>query len=194
MPEPSELPAVEGTVRRICRWGEPVMHRRLRPVTEYDDELRRLVADMWATMYAADGVGLAANQIGVDRAVFVFDCRDDDQETVQGVVCNPVLMLPEGEERNLDESDEGCLSLPGGYVSCVRPDWARVEGTDEHGNRVSYAGTGLLARCLQHEADHVSGTVFGDRIPKRSRKKLYQQHEDLAADFPPDWPITAGSD
>ncbi len=190
MSEPSETPAVRGAVRRIIRWGEPVMHRRLRPVTEYDEALRRLVADMWATMYAAEGVGLAANQIGADRAVFVFDCPDDDHEMVKGAVCNPVLTLPEGEDRNLDESDEGCLSLPGAYTECVRPDWARVEGTDEHGDPVSYEGSGLLARCLQHETDHLTGTVFGDRIPKRARKKLYQAHEEMAEGFPADWPVT----
>ncbi len=190
MSEPSESRADQGTVRRITRWGEPVMHRRLQPVTAYDDELRALVADMWATMYAADGVGLAANQIGVDRAVFVFDCPDDDHEVVKGVVCNPVLTLPVGEDRNLDESDEGCLSLPGAFVPCARPDWARVEGTDEHGARVAYEGTGLLARCLQHETDHLSGTVFGDRVPRRARKKLYQQHDELADEFPADWPVT----
>lgn len=194
MSEPSEPRADQGTVRRMTRWGEPVMHRRLRPVTEYDDELRALVADMWATMYAAEGVGLAANQIGADRAVFVFDCPDDDHTMVKGVVCNPVLTLPEGEDRNLDEGDEGCLSLPGAYVACVRPDWARVEGTDERGNAVSYEGSGLLARCLQHETDHLFGTVFGDRVPKRARKKLYQAAEEMADDFPDDWPVPPAAD
>lgn len=194
MSEPSEPPALEGTVRPITRWGEPVMHRRLQSVTAYDDELHRLVADMWATMRAADGVGLAANQVGVDVAVFVFDCPDDDHEMVAGVVCNPVLTLPQGEDRNLDEGDEGCLSLPGAFIECTRPDWARVEGTDEHGNPVSYEGKGLLARCLQHETDHLFGTVFGDRVPKRARKKLYQAHADVADEFPDDWPVSPQAD
>ena len=85
-----------GTVRPMTRWGTPVMHRPQQPVTSYDDELRALVADMVATMYAADGVGLAACQIGVDLAVFVFDCPDESGRTPSGVVCNPVVTLPEG--------------------------------------------------------------------------------------------------
>src|SRR5919107_1173777 len=90
----SRLPG-GGTVRPITRWGEPVMHRTQEPVTEFDQELRSLVADMVATMYDADGVGLAACQIGVDRSVFVFDCPDGAGQLVQGIVCNPVVLLPE---------------------------------------------------------------------------------------------------
>ena len=106
-----------GTVRPMTRWGDPVMHRVQQPVTSYDEELRSLVADMVATMYAADGVGLAACQIGVDRAVFVFDCPDASGEHTVGVVCNPELTLPEVGERQLDDDDEGCLSLPGAFVA-----------------------------------------------------------------------------
>src|SRR3954452_23730214 len=88
-----------GPVRPIVRWGEPVMHRMQEPITEFDDELRSLVADMVATMYAADGVGLAACQIGVDQSVFVFDCPDAEQVPHRGVVCNPQVYLPEGRNR-----------------------------------------------------------------------------------------------
>lgn len=181
-----------GTVRPITRWGDPVMHRPQKPVTEFDEDLRRLAADMVATMYAADGVGLAACQIGVDLALFVFDCPDDDGVSHAGVVCNPEVFLPEGRDRRLDEGDEGCLSLPGGFVPCARPDWARVEGQDLDGNPVSYEGTGLLARCLQHETDHCKGTVFGDRLGKRYRKKLYKYAKENADRFPEGWPaVTA---
>jgi peptide deformylase len=179
-----------GSVRPITRWGTPVMHHELADVTVFDDELHTLVRDMVATMYAARGVGLAANQVGVDRKVFVFDCPDDDDVQVTGVVCNPVLTLPEGKDRNFEEADEGCLSLPGAFTTCARPDHARVTGVDEHGEPVEFVGTGLLARCLQHETDHLFGTVFGDRIPERARKKLNKQHEELADDYPDDWPVT----
>jgi peptide deformylase len=179
-----------GAVRPITRWGTPVMHHELEDVTVFDDELRTLVADMVATMYAARGVGLAANQVGIDRKVFVFDCPDDDDVQVTGVVCNPVLTLPEGRDRNLEEADEGCLSLPGAFTACARPDWARVTGVDENGEPVEFTGTGLLARCLQHETDHLYGTVFGDRIPERARKKLNKQHAELADNYPDDWPVT----
>lgn len=177
-----------GAVRPMTRWGEPVMHRAARPVTEFDEALRSLAADMVATMYAADGVGLAACQIGVDLAIFVFDCPDTDGVAHQGVVCNPVLHLPEGKDRRLDDGDEGCLSYPGAFVPCARPDSARVTGRDLDGNPVEHVGTGLLARCLQHETDHTLGTVFGDRLSTRSRKKLRKQMEALADDYPEGWP------
>lgn len=179
-----------GTVRAMTRWGEPVMHRVQEPVTEFDEALRALAADMVATMYAADGVGLAACQIGVDRSIFVFDCPDDQGVHHLGVVCNPVLFLPEGKERRLEDSDEGCLSLPGAFVDCARPDWARVEGQGLDGSSVSYEGTGLLARCLQHETDHVYGTVFGDRLNKRARKKLFKEADRFAENYPSDWPVS----
>jgi peptide deformylase len=183
-----ELPA-GGTVRPITRWGEPVMHRALAPVTAFDDQLAALVADMVATMYAADGVGLAANQIGVDRSVFVFDCPDDDHVRHRGVVCNPRLTLPVGKDRNLQDADEGCLSYPGAFVTCTRPDWARVEGVDHTGVEIAYEGKGLLARCLQHETDHLHGTVFGDRLPQKLRRRLARDQAEVAADFPDDWPV-----
>ena len=180
-----------GTVLPIARWGEPVMHARTRPVTEFDDQLRALVADMFATMYAAEGVGLAATQVGVDLAVFVFDCPDDDHVRHVGVVCNPEVTLPEGKDRNLEAADEGCLSLPGAYIELARPDQATCTGQDALGQPVEVSGTGLLARCLQHETDHLNGTVFGDRLPGRARKKLYAAHEELSDTYPDDWPVTA---
>ncbi len=164
------------------------MHRPQRPVTAYDATLAALVADMVATMYAADGVGLAACQIGVDQAVFVFDCPDDNGQRTVGVVCNPELTLPEGKDRKLDESDEGCLSYPGAFVECARPDSALVIGTGVDGSRVEFSGTGMLARCLLHETDHTKGTVFGDRLPTKLRKRLQKAMEKAAEDFPPGWP------
>ena len=178
-----------GTTRPITRWGAPVMHRPQVEVTAYDEELRSLVADLVATMYAADGVGLAACQIGVDRAVFVFDCPDDSDARTVGVVCNPRLTVREVGERQLDIGDEGCLSFPGAFVECARPDWASVTGTGIDGEPVEFSGDGLLARCLQHESDHTVGTVFGDRLPTKVRKKLQKQHDQTAEDYPPDWPV-----
>ena len=189
--EPSTLPE-GGTARPMTRWGDPVMHTPAARVTEFDDALRTLVADMVATMYAAEGVGLAACQIGVSRAVFVFDCLDDDGVPHRGVVCNPVLHLPEGKDRRLDDGDEGCLSYPGAFVACARPDYARVTGLDVHGDPVEFSGTGLLARCLQHETDHTTSMVFGDRLSSRLRKKLQKQMEAEAEAYPLSWPADAG--
>lgn len=179
-----------GRVRPIVRWGTDVMHRPQQLVTDFDDALRELVADMVATMYAADGVGLAACQIGVDAAVFVFDCPDEDGQRVQGVVCNPELTLPEGRDRRLDDDDEGCLSYPGAFVACARPDRSAVRGKGLTGEPVEFEGTGLLSRCLQHETDHTLGTVFGDRLAARARKRLRKAHEAAADDYPTDWPVT----
>ena len=182
-----------GQVLPITRWGAPVMHARTRPVTEFDESLGALVEDMFATMYAAEGVGLAATQVGLDLAVFVFDCPDDDQVRHSGVICNPVVELPEGKDRHLETIDEGCLSLPGAYIELARPDHAVCRGQDATGQPVEVVGTGLLARCLQHETDHLNGTVFGDRLSGRARKKLYALHEDLAERYPDDWPVSPRS-
>jgi peptide deformylase len=177
-----------GTVRPMTRWGSPVMHRPQADVTVYDDELRTLVADMVATMYAADGVGLAACQVGVDLRVFVFDCPDDSGDHTVGVVCNPVVTLPEGKDRNLEEVEEGCLSFPGAFIDCARPDFARVTGFGVDGAPVVFEGDGLLARCLQHETDHTLGTVFADRLPTKAQKKLRRIQAKVADEFPPGWP------
>ena len=177
-----------GTARAITRWGTPVMHRPQQLVTAYDESLRQLAAEMVATMYAADGVGLAACQIGEDVAMFVFDCADESGARTVGVVCNPEIHLPEPGDRSLDEAEEGCLSFPGAFVECARPDFARVTGTGLDGEPVEFSGDGMLARCLQHETDHTKGTVFGDRLPTKLRKKLTKQHDKVAEDFPSDWP------
>ncbi len=178
-----------GRVRRITRWGEPVMHHKTAPVTGFDDELRTLVRDMFATMHAAAGVGLAATQVGVGVALFVYECPDGDGRVQVGAVCNPVVRLPEGAGRELESEDEGCLSLPGGYQELARPNLATCHGVDPFGNAVTIHGTGLLARCLQHETDHLNGIVFGDRLRARDRRRLYRKHEALAGLYPGDWPI-----
>ena len=135
-------------------------------------------------MYAADGVGLAACQIGVDRSVFVFDCPDDDGRAARGRGVQPGAVPARGQGPRLDDDDEGCLSLPGAFVGVRPPVYAEVEGQGLDGSPVRYAGTGLLARCLQHETDHCHGTVFGDRLNKRARKKLFKEADEVAADFP----------
>ena len=179
-----------GRVLPITRWGNPVMHARCRPVEQFDDELHELVRDMFATMEAASGVGLAANQVGRDLALFVYECPDESEVRRVGVMCNPVVELPEGRSRNLDASDEGCLSYPGAYEELARPDLATCRGQDAYGAPVEVHGDGVLARCLQHETDHLNGIVFGDRLSGRARKKLRQQHDDLASRYPDDWPVS----
>jgi peptide deformylase len=182
--------AEQGRVRTIVSWDAPIMHQRCRPVTQFGAQLHQLVADMFATMAAADGVGLAAPQVGVDLAMYVFDCPDADERHHFGVMCNPVVELPEGAARNFDAAEEGCLSWPGAYQSLARPDHAICRAFDECGEPVTVTGTGLLARCLQHETDHLGGTVFGDRLSSRARRKLNEQRETLRHLYPDDWPGT----
>ncbi|MBB1484873.1 peptide deformylase [Tessaracoccus sp. MC1865] len=179
-----------GNVLPITRWGTPVMHKQTEPVTEFGEELHQLIRDMWATMRAAEGVGLAATQVGVGTAVFVYECPDADDRIHRGVVCNPVVTLPEGKDRNLDAAEEGCLSYPGGYQSVARPDLATCTGQDAYGNEITVKGTGLLARCLQHETDHLGGTVFGDRLSARARRQLDKKVDELAWRYPDDWPVS----
>ncbi|MDR1790875.1 MAG: peptide deformylase [Propionibacteriaceae bacterium] len=179
-----------GSIRPITRWGEPVMHAKTELIEVFDDALRELARDMFATMDAAEGVGLAATQVGLGISLFVFRCPDLDGRLVSGAICNPVVTLPSGDERNLESTDEGCLSLPGGFQPLARPDHATCTGIDVFGEPVTVAGTGLLARCLQHETDHLDGVVFGDRLSSRTRKKLYEQADSLKHLYPADWPVS----
>jgi len=181
---------VGGHIMRITRWGEDILHEPTCPVTVFDSEFHDLIRNMFATMAAADGVGLAATQVGDNRSLFVFRCPDDDDVVHTGVVANPVVILPGGKDRQLVSDDEGCLSLPGAYSPLARPDHAICRGVDHNGNPIEIVGTGLLARCLQHETDHLSGMVFGDRLSDRSRRRLYADHEESAYRYPEDWPIS----
>lgn len=167
-----------GEVRPIVYVGDPVLHAPCEPVKEFDDELRALVDDMFASMYAAEGVGLAANQIGVPLRVFVYDCPDEDGVRHKGVVVNPVLELPEVGERRLDPGEEGCLSVPGQYAPLPRADRAKVHGFDADGRPVTVEGTGMLARCLQHETDHLDGHLYIDRLPAKRRKRVLAAYEE----------------
>ncbi|GAA2874995.1 peptide deformylase [Streptosporangium fragile] len=166
-----------GTAVPIRHVGDPVLHRPCRPVTEFDDELAGLVQDMFASMYAAEGVGLAANQIGVDRRVFVYDCPDATEEWRKGVVVNPTLVLPGPAERALAEYEEGCLSVPDQRAELARPDRAVVHGSDVTGAPVTVEGTGLLARCLQHETDHLDGRLYIDLLPAERREEVLRAYE-----------------
>ncbi|MEU1089367.1 peptide deformylase [Streptomyces sp. NPDC005576] len=164
-----------GTSRPITVVGNPVLHRECRDVTEFGDELARLIDDMFASQRTAEGVGLAANQIGVDQKVFVYDCPDDDGVRHVGVVVNPVLEELPPEARALDDSNEGCLSVPTAYAELARPDYAVVSGRDAQGNPIRVRGTGYFARCLQHETDHLYGYLYIDRLSKRDRKDALKQ-------------------
>ena len=158
------------TVQRIRIAGDPVLHTPTRPVESFGAELRALVADMFETMYVSQGVGLAANQIGVDLRVFVYDCPDADGGWHLGTVVNPVVTASDPEEKtqpeNADPDDdlEGCLSVPGERYPTRRGAFATVTGFDVDGNAVTVHGSGTLARCFQHETDHLDGLLYLDRL------------------------------
>jgi len=177
----------DGVARPIVTYGEdPVLHRRCAEVTEFGRDLRRLVLDMFASMQAADGVGLAANQIGVDARIFVIDCPDAEGEDVVGYVINPTLSLPdlhEGEPAE-ETSEEGCLSVPGPYADVRRAFRARVDGVDIKGEPITIEATGMAGRCLQHEMDHLDGTVYVDLLPEEQREQLLAEAAGPGGDLP----------
>jgi peptide deformylase len=157
-----------GTVRPIRYMGDPVLRTEGDPVKAFDADLKRLVDDMFASMYAADGAGLAANQIGVSLQAFVYDCADDAGRRHVGHVINPVLTVADGE---LADDDEGCLSLPGLRFATPRHAHAVVDGVDMTGRPVRIEGTGYFARCLQHECGHLKGRLYVDTLTGATRKE-----------------------
>ncbi|GGN29155.1 peptide deformylase [Streptomyces fuscichromogenes] len=174
--------AGRGSVRRITETGEDVLHKPCRDVTEFGPDLAALIDDMFLTMYVADGAGLAANQVGIDLRLFVYDCPDDDGVRHVGHIVNPVLAAQEPSDRRLLDEGEGCLSVPGAVMDVPRPDLAVVHGQDKDGNPLTIQGTGYFARCLAHETDHVNGRVYLDRLSKRERKEALRQVADRRED------------
>ncbi|WP_338485878.1 peptide deformylase [Streptomyces sp. SCSIO 75703] len=166
------LPGVRGRVRPLRLLGAPVLHAPCEEVTDFGPELAALVEDLFATMYAARGVGLAANQIGEPLRVFVHDCPDDEDVRHLGHVVNPRLVEAGGLELR---GPEGCLSLPGLEAGTVRHDEAVVEGFTVRGEPVRVRGTGFFARCLQHECDHLDGGVYADRLTGWRRRRVLRQ-------------------
>ncbi|TJZ54678.1 peptide deformylase [Streptomyces piniterrae] len=168
--------AERGSVRRVTVVGEEVLSRPCQEVADFGSaELSALIDDMFLTMYVADGAGLAANQVGVDLQLFVYDCPDDYGIRHVGHIINPVLELPDPGSRRLVDEFEGCLSVPGAAMAVPRTDRAVVRGLDKDGNSVVIEGTGYFARCLQHEADHLFGHTYLDRLSKRDRKDALRQ-------------------
>jgi peptide deformylase len=164
----SAIPGAAGQVRPMRLLGDAVLHTPCAEVTVFDGALAALVDDMYATMYAARGVGLAANQVGVGLRVFVHDCPDDEDRRHLGHIVNPRLVEAGGVSVR---GPEGCLSLPGIEAGTPRYDEAVVEGVTMTGDPVRTAGTGFFARCLQHECDHLDGTMFTDRLTGLRRRR-----------------------
>lgn len=154
------------TIRPICITGEPVLHTRAQEVKVFDDELRKLVADMFETMDKAPGVGLAAPQIGVGLRVFTYDYADDDGADRRGVIINPNLELGPILDEPADEDTEieGCLSVPGERFPLKRAEHVVVSGVDLDQNPIRIEAEGWFARIFQHEFDHLDGLLYIDRL------------------------------
>ena len=160
-------------IRPIVIHGNPVLHRPAAPVTEFNDELKELVADMYETMDASNGVGLAAPQIGVGLRIFTYKMENEDGVPPRGCIINPVLTLGKISTADPDpyEEEEGCLSFPGYGFPLKRAEWVTVNGLDEHGNPVHFEATGWFARCMQHETDHLDGILYVDRLDGEERRE-----------------------
>jgi peptide deformylase len=155
------------SLRSLHLLGSPVLRQRSREVGAVDDEVRRLIDDMYETMDAARGVGLAANQVGVARRVAVVDADED-----RFVMIDPVILESEGRAA----AEEGCLSIPEIYGDVSRPERVVVEATDRDGTRYRKEATGLKARAIQHEIDHLDGILFLDHLSLIKRQMLLARY------------------
>ena len=168
--------------RNIVLMGEPVLRAKAEQVEDFDDGLRTLVRDMFETMYHAEGIGLAAPQVGVSQRVLVVDLRREEEPDARVALVNPVVTWASSD---LDKAPEGCLSIPGLEETVVRPWAVKVEGYDPKGRPVSVEGDELFARVLQHEIDHLDGVLFLDRLSPLKRRmqmkkwrKLQEEREE----------------
>ncbi|QJD71842.1 peptide deformylase [Marinobacterium sp. LSUCC0821] len=160
----------------ILEFPDPRLRTIAEPVEQVDDEIRTLIDDMFETMYAAPGIGLAATQINVHKRIVVIDISEEGDEPL--VLINPEYELLTEE---LDQMQEGCLSVPGFYENVERPEHLRLKALDRDGKPYELEAKGLLAVCIQHELDHLNGKLFVDHISRlkrdRIRSKLEKKHK-----------------
>jgi len=155
------------TVQPVRLFGDPVLRTRADEVVDFDKELRNLVRDLWDTMHEQGGAGLAAPQLGVSLRVFTYRC-----DGFEGHLINPTWNVVDQE---IQEGPEGCLSIPGMSWDCRRYKNVVATGWNMHGEPVEIEGTDLLARCIQHETDHLDGVLFLDRLDEETRKAALRE-------------------
>jgi peptide deformylase len=167
-------------LREVVKWPNPILDNPGEPVTEFGDNLKKLVSDMFETMYSAPGVGLAAVQVGVSQRLFVMDCSGGKDPEQRIALINPEVLRVEGTQNG----EEGCLSFPGIFTPVERNLRAVVRALDVNGNEFEIDGMELTARCMLHETDHCDGIVFLDKMSpikrelvKRKIKKLQKAGE-----------------
>ncbi|MEX2584003.1 MAG: peptide deformylase [Gemmatimonadota bacterium] len=157
--------------------GSPLLRQKAEEVVEIDDELRTLIADMYETMYEAEGIGLAGPQVGIAKRVLVVDLNDE--EFPRFALVNPRIVERGGDD---EKEEEGCLSLPGVSALVERKSRVTVEALDEEGHPVRMEADGLLARCLQHEIDHLDGVLFIDHLSALKRSMLVKKYKSQQAE------------
>lgn len=166
-------------VREIVLMGDPVLREEALEVSDFDDSLKALVRDLYESMYHAEGVGLAAPQIGISKRVLVIDLRNDDEPDARLALINPRVVWHSAEK---DKSAEGCLSIPGLEEVVQRSSEVRVEGMDPEGRPLTVEAGDLFARALQHEIDHLDGILFVDRVSGLKRRMLMKKWKKLRAE------------
>ena len=163
-------------IRKIIKYGDPVLEQRAAPVTEFDTlELRQLIDDMWETMYAAKGVGLAAPQVGVLKRISVIDTSVGEDESKKVVIINPEVTFREGKQTG----EEGCLSIPGFREPVTRANKVLVRAQNVNGEPVEVPGEELLARALEHEIDHLNGILFLNHLSALKRDMIRRKIKKL---------------
>ena len=159
----------------ILEFPDPRLRTRAKPVAQVDAGVRKLIDDMFETMYAAPGIGLAATQVNVHQRILVIDISETHNQPL--ALINPEIVARDG----IEETEEGCLSVPGIYETVKRADQIRVRALDRDGKQIEFDATGLLAVCIQHEMDHLEGKLFVDYLSDlkrtRIRKKLEKERE-----------------
>lgn len=163
----------------IIPYPHPTLRYKSKPIVRVDDELRATIKKMFDLMYAAKGVGLAANQVGLPLRFFVVNELSDPAKGKEMVFINPVLSLPKGSEK----AEEGCLSLPSIYADVVRPKTIRVNAYDITGEEINFEATGLMSRIIQHETDHLDGVLFIDRLADSERAKIENEIHEMEIVF-----------
>ncbi len=160
------------SVREIKKYPDKVLREKTAPVDSFDKDLQKIIDDMIETMYAAPGVGLAANQVGVPRQLIIIDIGIREEQEALIVLANPEIVNVEGE----CSSEEGCLSLPDYTTMVKRAEKVRVRGLDRYGAPIEVEAQGLLAKALQHEIDHLNGLLLIDRIGRIKREFFHKRY------------------
>lgn len=163
----------------IITYPHPTLRHKSKPVKRVDAELRSIVKQMYELMYAAKGIGLAANQIDLPLRLFTVNLEGEAGQGEELVFINPVISMPKGSE----EAEEGCLSLPGLYANVIRPKKVRVQAYNLRGEEINRDIDGMLARVVQHETDHLDGVLFIDRLAETAKTEILDELDEFETDF-----------